>query len=152
MAGENRNGVADLDFGDGAQRFRLAMGELEELQEKTGAGPFKVAQRLMTGDWLVADVRETIRLGLIGGGLHPLQALGLVRRYVDERPHWLANAAIAQIVLSAALAGAPEEEPGKEGAPEATNEASSFPTAASPSAHSTEQQVPAESGSATSDE
>ncbi len=62
MAGENRNAAVDLDFGDGPHRFRLAMGELEELQEKTGVGPFALMHRLISGEWKVADVREPLRL------------------------------------------------------------------------------------------
>lgn len=138
MAGENRNGAVDMDFGDGPHRFRLAMGELEELQEKTGAGPFVLVQRLLNGDWKIADVREPLRLGLIGGGMTPEDALKLVRRYVDQRDAWMHYAGVAKMVVLAAIAGAPEELPGKDAAPEATTEASNFPMDASSSAHSTE--------------
>lgn len=149
MAAENRNGAVALDFADGAHHFRLGMGELEELQEKTGVGPFRLTERLMSGDWYVADVRETIRLGLIGGGLDPLKALGIVRNYVDGRPQWVRNALLAHVILSQALAGAPEEEPGKDDAPEAASEAPSSPMDASPSALSTALPPSAESPSAT---
>ncbi|MBX3543579.1 gene transfer agent family protein [Chelatococcus sp.] len=152
MAGENRNGAVELDFGDGARRFRLGMGELEELQEKTGVGPFRLVTRLLDGEWTVVEVRETLRLGLIGGGLEPLNALKLIRRYVVDRPDWVANAAIARLVVMAAIAGAPEEEPGKGGAPEAASEEPNFRTVASPSAPTTEQQPPAEWPSPTSGE
>lgn len=138
MAGENRNGVVEFDFGDATHRFRLGMGELEELQEKTGNGPFVTLQALMMGTWRVADVREPIRLGLIGAGMEPETALNLVRRYVDDRPNWLRNASAAQVIVSAALSGAPEEEPGKGAAPEAeTEESANFHEGASPSAHTT---------------
>ena len=149
MAGENRNGTVDLDFGDGPHRFRLALGELEELQEKTGIGPFLLWQRLLNGEWRTADVRETLRLGLIGGGMEPLAALNLVRRYVDARPDWLAHSARAQTVVLAAIAGAPEEVPGKSGEPEAASEASNSPTDALPSADGTAPQVLSASPSAT---
>ena len=137
MADENRNGVVELDFGDGTHRFRLGFGELEELQEKTGLGPFVLFQRLLGGEWRLADVRETLRVGLIGGGMKPLDALGLVRRYVDERQDWITHAGRAQAIVFAAIAGAPEEVPGKGAAPEAMTEASSLPTDASPSADGT---------------
>ncbi|MFD2679031.1 tail tube GTA-gp10-like protein [Camelimonas lactis] len=136
---ENRNGVVETDFGDGPHRFRLAMGELEELQEKTGVGPFVLMQRFISGEWRVGDVRETVRLGLIGGGMEPLAALRLVRRYVDEKNWWISHTALAKVIMMAALAGAPEELPGKGDAPEEMNGASNFRTDASPSARSTEQ-------------
>lgn len=137
MASENRNGVVDLDFGDATHRFRLGFGELEELQEKTGLGPFVLFQRLLGGEWRLADVRETLRIGLIGGGMKPLDALSLVRRYVDDRQDWIAHAGRAQAIVFAAIAGAPEEAPGKSAAPEAMTEASISPTDASPSADGT---------------
>lgn len=40
--------------------------------------------RTIGGDWRVNDVRETIRLGLIGGGTTPTEAMVLVSRYVDQ--------------------------------------------------------------------
>jgi hypothetical protein len=145
MAGENRNGVVEMDFGDGTHRFRLAMGELEELQEKTGVGPFALFNRLSAGDWSPADVREPLRLGLIGGGMEPIAALALVRRYVVERSAWIHYAGLARIVVLAAISGAPEEIPGKGDAPEAVTEASNSPADASPSAPSTEPPPSAES-------
>lgn len=145
MAGENRNGLVALDFADGEHRFRLAIGQLEELQEKTGVGPFVLLRRLIDGEWRIADVRETLRIGLIGGGMEPLTALRLVRTYVDERSDWMAHSALARLVVLAALAGAPEEQPGKDHTPEAMTEASIYPTDASPSANGTE--PPAQSGS-----
>lgn len=123
MTPDNRNGSVTEDFGDGPHSFRLALGELEELQEKTSAGPFVVMQRLASNQWLTSDVRETLRLGLIGGGMKPGDALALVRRYVDERPDWLKNALLARVVVQSALIGAPEEAPGKDPEPEAETEA-----------------------------
>lgn len=146
MAGENRNAAVDLDFGDGPHRFRLAMGELEELQEKTGVGPFALMHRLISGDWKVADVREPLRLGLVGGGMKPEEALQLVRRYVDRRDAWIHYAGVAKLIVMAAISGAPEELPGKGDASETETEGSSFQTDASSSAPITEPPLPAESG------
>ena len=151
MVGENRNAVIDLDFGDGPHRFRLAMGELEELQEKTGFGPFTLMHRLISGEWSVADIREPLRLGLIGGGMQPEAALLLVRRYVDQRNAWIHYAGVAKLVVMAAISGAPEELPGKNDAPETETEAPNSPTGASSSAPSTEQPQPAGSDFLTSD-
>jgi len=146
MLTDNRDGAITLDFGDGRHRFRVAgLGELEELQEKTGVGPYTVLQRLMSSEWRVAEVRETIRIGLIGGGAKPLDALKLVERYVDARPDWLRNASLAQVIMAAALAGSQEDEVGKSDAPGDSTEAMSYQTAASPSAPSMEPPAPAES-------
>lgn len=144
MAFENRNGRIELEFADGTYGFRLAIGELEELQEKTDCGPYTLLRRLLANDWKVDDVRQTIRLGLMGGGTEPIAAKKLVERYVDQRSDWLNNAMIAQAIVSAALVGAPEEEPGKSVKPEAETGALNFPTDALPSASFTEPPAPQE--------
>lgn len=108
----SRSAKIDLDWADGRHTFRLAIGELEELQEKTNCGPLVLLNRLFDGTWRTADVRETLRLGLIGGGMAPIPALDLVRRYVDDRPAWLDNALLARAVVGAAISGI-EDEPQK---------------------------------------
>lgn len=108
----SRSADIDLKWADGDHRFRLAIGELRELQEKCDAGPPLILERLSTNRWRVEDVRETLRLGLIGGGATPAAALALIERYVDERPDWLTNANAAIGVLGVALVGAPEEAVG----------------------------------------
>jgi len=106
---QNRNGSVELDFGDGTYSFRLGWGDLQKLQEACDAGPFAIFNRLGDMSFKVQDIREILRLGLIGGGQEPAKALQLVREYVEERP-MLENVPIAQAVLGAALVGAPEEE------------------------------------------
>lgn len=110
----SRDASIDLDFGDDTHRFRLGYGELMQLQEATDAGPMWVLGRLMAPTaenrgWRVNDIATIIRLGLIGGGMPPAAALKLVRTYVEARPP-MENLILAQIVLSTALMGAPEDE------------------------------------------
>jgi hypothetical protein len=109
-----------LTWADGEYKFRLPIGQLRELQDKTDAGPIEVLDRLMSRRWRVDDIRETLRLGLIGGGLKPVEALVLIKRYVDERP-LMENAPAAQTVLLAALVGVKDDEVGK-GSPEETEQ------------------------------
>jgi len=132
----SRNAQITEDFADGTYPFRLAIGELEELQEKTNAGPYTVLRRLVSGDFFVADIRETIRLELIGGGLGAVDAMRLTRQYVDAFPLFH-NTNLAVQILSAALQGAPDEAVGKSEAAGAEREANSQ-TGASPSPGSTE--------------
>lgn len=124
-----------IPFGDGEHTFRLAIGELRELQDKVGIGPAALLDRLAQKRWLADDARETIRLGLIGAGLDPLQAMKLVRRYVDERP-WGESVPIAVRILVAAIIGPAEDPAGKHPAEEAATQAE--PIAASPSPPSTD--------------
>jgi len=111
----SRDASIELDFGPGEQRFRLAWGQLASLQEACDAGPYVILERLMNGAWKMNDIRETIRYGLIGGGMPPHEALKLVREYVEARPP-IESVMIAQAVLSAGLMGAPEEKVGEQDA------------------------------------
>ncbi|TPJ76191.1 gene transfer agent family protein [Mesorhizobium sp. B2-2-4] len=107
-----RDASTTQPFADDDYEFRMAWGELEKLQEACDAGPYVVLDRLVSGRWRMGDISHTIRLGLIGGGLEPVKALKLVRAYVEARPP-LENLVLAQLVLGAGVAGAPEEDVGK---------------------------------------
>lgn len=109
------SGRITLDWGDGEHIFRLAMKQLSELQDKTDAGPEMLYRRIADGQWKVADLRETIRLGLIGGGMDEVEAIKLVRRYFDDSGLIKHKATAAAIIL-AALMGPPDDTPsaGKE--------------------------------------
>lgn len=109
----SRDASITFDWADGTQTFRLALGQLRELQEKTNAGPMELLRRIDSGSWRIDDLRETIRIGLIGGGMKPADALALVKNYVDARP--LQESVFpAQYILMAALFGTEEETLGKE--------------------------------------
>ena len=121
-----RRAYIDLDFADGEHRFKLGLAELEELQEKCDAGPPVILDRLagsmgqsgvaglLAGGarWRTHDVTETIRIGLIGGGMPPLKALALTRRYAVP-PDMMLCAKAAFSILAAALMGVDDEEVGK---------------------------------------
>lgn len=96
-------------FGDADYTFRLAWGELTAVQEGCDAGPFVILDRLISGRWLLNDIREVIRYGLIGGGMEPTKALKLVRDYVEARPPH-ESLGLARKVLTAGVVGAPDED------------------------------------------
>lgn len=113
-----------LDWADGTYQFALRWGELSELQDACGAGPFVVLARLAASQWRIEDVSTTIRLGLIGGGVEPAKALKLVQTYVESRPSDLiVNASFARGILETSIVGAPDEPPGEhQAAPETVSE------------------------------
>lgn len=153
-----------LDFADGEYRFRLLLPQLAELQSKCDAGVGLIFSRLMKGryrdgDDIVfnpleaifkyQDITETIRLGLIGGGMGmvdgkqvkvgPGDALRLMRTYVEPRP-LLDNWSIAAAVAMASMIGysdpkaekkspspKPEAEPVSEGEPVKDGSATTSP-------------------------
>jgi hypothetical protein len=100
------NGDVELDWADGKHTFNVAKFEQAfELEEKcSGSGLHEIFERITARRWRVTDIRETIRIGLIGGGAKPAEALKLVRRYVEGRP-WAESVPFARIILLAALVG-----------------------------------------------
>lgn len=113
----SRDARVELDWADGTYQFRLAWGQLAELQEKTDAGPYVVLRRLMESTWFLTDISQVIRLGLIGGGMEPSKALQMVRTYVEDRPP-VENLPTAQAVMMAACMGAPDDKVGEPPAPD----------------------------------
>jgi hypothetical protein len=137
------DGSKTLQWGDQEYRFRLGIGELRELQELCNAGPFQVYQRLADGSWRVEDVREPIRLGLIGGGMDATKALGKIGRYFQPA-QFLANVLVARAIVLAALFGDADDLAGKATSDQASTENSggrksleSAPPSAGPSMTST---------------
>lgn len=104
----SRSARTELFFGDRKHVFALKIAQLEELQEKTDAGPEELFDRLGNGTWRVPDIRETLRLGLIGGGMSSTEAAILVDRYANAG-NLVPNKPVAQAVLGAALLGAVDE-------------------------------------------
>ncbi|WP_270374982.1 gene transfer agent family protein [Marinicauda sp. Alg238-R41] len=86
----NTSAEIALQFGNSGEDgyfFALKARQIEELQRK--CGPLgEIATRLLGSSFMswqfrFEDVAETIRLGLIGGGMAPTEARQVVDTYVD---------------------------------------------------------------------
>lgn len=112
----SRTAKVVAEFAGDEHDFCLRWGEIVELQEARDAGPAWLLTRMIGGQWLVQDVSEIIRLGLVGGGMDAKAARKLVRTNVEQRPLDLGGEdglfMLAVKILSAAIHGA-EDEPGK---------------------------------------
>lgn len=73
-------------FGDGERDFRLTPALIAELERKTETGIGSLCRRLFAGEFSHADVTETIRLALTGGGETAERAAELVATYAADRP------------------------------------------------------------------
>lgn len=73
-------------FGDATHTFKITPQLISELEAKTNAGIGELCKRLFGGQFRFADITETIRLGLIGGGLSPEISHRLVQTYAMDRP------------------------------------------------------------------
>lgn len=96
------HGLITEEFGDGSYSFRLAYGQWLEVQEATNCGPLELYRNMLQFKWRVQHIREIIRMGLIGGGANPIDALRLVRRYVEDRPV-IESVELALKIVSASL-------------------------------------------------
>lgn len=105
------HGLITRDWADGAYSFRLAYGQWIELQESASCGPLELYVNLLNRKWRVQHIREIIRVGLIGGGALPTDALRLVKRYVEERP------VIESVQLAVEIVAASLQLPEGEAAP-----------------------------------
>lgn len=96
------------EFGDGEHVFELRLKEIRMLEEHRGVGIFRLLQRIVDQSCQVDDYRETIRLGLVGGGMAVETANKMVRDYVDDRPKAEALP-VAYFVLAAVAHGIPDD-------------------------------------------
>lgn len=131
---ESPVGTVRLVWRGGEHDFCLSqIGNILTLEANCNAGLGAIYARIAAGQWYVNDLREVIRLGLIGGGQPPDRAGELVKACVDANPDGLGpSILLAQTILRAVLVGVPDDPVGKAPAPEAqTGRTSSTPTAAS---------------------
>lgn len=98
----NNQGEVTAAWGDGEHGFKLSVAGIFELEEKCAA-PFAVIfSRVNGGAYGLADLSETLRLGLIGGGKTPVEAKKLVDRYIFPLAE---SAPVARLVLMGAMFG-----------------------------------------------
>lgn len=125
------NGTRTIIWAGGEDVFCLAkVGLILELEEKCDAGIAAVMKRLVDNVWKLHDVREPIRLGLIGGGMDPEKAMAAVKRHVDDTP-LTSSVLLAYQIISAVMVGVRDDHVGKGEAAEAATTASSTQTDAS---------------------
>jgi hypothetical protein len=99
-------------FGDKERSFALTGPMITELERLTGAGIGGFCRRLMRQhEFALADITETIRLALIGGGTNPQDALALVAAYAaPARP--LGESYLLAVSILSELYSGPQSEPG----------------------------------------
>lgn len=113
MPGPYRSCEVTLEFADADYLFRLPLKRIAELEEKCGAPIGAIWKRVcLTGDYKANDLVETVRLGLIGGGMDAQDARKLIERYCDQWPlaEWHSH---ALAILGACVEG--YEVKGKDG-------------------------------------
>jgi hypothetical protein len=95
-------------FAGQRRRFRLRLGEMAELERLCGAGIGAIMVRLHSHQFKAADIRETVRLGLEGGGMIEPEATALVMHYLDDGVPLADHIALAGEILNACVCGVPD--------------------------------------------
>jgi len=101
------DGAITQEWGGKPRRFRLPIGLLGELCKGRDSGPEEIAARLAPFEpprYRAEDIRDTLRLGLIGGGLGRTEAETLAVIHIDKQPLAFHRGPAFE-VLAAALAG-----------------------------------------------
>ncbi|BCH32640.1 hypothetical protein MesoLjLc_45700 [Mesorhizobium sp. L-8-10] len=112
----------------GEDTFRLGIGELRAIEQRSDAGVSVVLMRLLGGAWKVDDVINPIRLGLIGGGLSEADA----RKKVDaatESANLYELAVTAAEVMRRFVIWEGDDQPGEAPAGQAETTSPRSPTA-----------------------
>ena len=73
-------------FGDGQKRFALTDPMITELERITDTGIGALYLRIVASQFRLVELSEIIRLGLIGAGTNPQEAMRLVDTYAKDRP------------------------------------------------------------------
>lgn len=108
----------------GEHPFRLGIGELRALQAATGVGPLFLLGRITGSQWFVDDIIDTIRLGLVGGGMSEKDATALTNRvFTENTPVLYRSMLLAVRILKDAVMGDPEDPVGDD--PSGENQAGS---------------------------
>ncbi len=73
-------------FGTADHDFTLSDDMITELEHLTDTGIGAFYQRVIAMHFKSDDLAQIIRLGLIGGGMHPQEAMQLTATYAHNRP------------------------------------------------------------------
>ena len=108
-------------WADGDYTFLLKRKGWIELEHKHDKGPLELLDLFLAHRWRIEWLSDIVRLGLIGGGTSPENALRLVRSYVDERP-MMESVALCIEILQAGLFYRSDESETPSGEPQAETE------------------------------
>lgn len=101
-----------LNWVGGEHEFALTLGELRALQQVCDAGPEQILNRILDSKWLVDDLYNVVRLGLIGGGMESTVAAKLATEMFDQ--NGLVSFKLpTQAILISALVGPEDDQVGE---------------------------------------
>ncbi|MGF7005796.1 gene transfer agent family protein [Aminobacter sp. BE322] len=99
----------------GEHRFRLGIGELRAIEQRSDAGCAVVMMRLLGAAWKIDDVVGPIRLGLVGGGMSEKDAQKAVEAALEVASPY-ALAVTAANIIRRFIMWDGDDQPGEAGA------------------------------------
>ena len=113
-------------FAGQPRKFELRIDEIGELETLRSAGIAAIFWRLCNAQFYHGDVRETVRLGLIGGGMGDADATALIGAAMDRKPigEFLQ---LAADILSALINGCAEDDAPKKAEAERPSDPATSP-------------------------
>ena len=102
-------------FAGQERAFDLRIGEIQALERACSCGIFGLLVRLGSHQAYAADIRETVQLGLVGGGETDASSTALIMQEIDGRP-LAEHLPLAAEIIKSVIDGLPipeEQEPGK---------------------------------------
>ncbi|MGY5791909.1 gene transfer agent family protein len=76
-------GAEEITWPGGEHSFRLGIGELRAIEQRSDAGCAVVMMRLLSSQFKIDDVIQPIRLGLIGSGMDERAAQKVIESALD---------------------------------------------------------------------
>jgi hypothetical protein len=106
-------GSQRIEWSGGAHVFCLtACGMVMALEDRRRAAIGTIFLRLAESRWYASDIRETVRLALIGGGQPDREADELVQRFVDRHAQgFMGTVPLAMTILEPVIVGVPDDKP-----------------------------------------
>jgi Phage tail tube protein, GTA-gp10 len=106
-------GARRIAWPGGTHIFCLtACGMVMTLEDRRRTAIAMIYSRLANSVWYSSDIRETVRLALIGGGLSDRAADELVQRFVDRHEQGLMGSVpLAMTILEPVIVGVPDDKP-----------------------------------------
>jgi len=91
-------GSEQITWPGGEHYFRLGIGELRAIEQRSDAGCAVVMMRLLSSQWKIDDVIGPIRLGLIGGGMEERLAQKAIDAALDVASPYALAVTSAEVI------------------------------------------------------
>lgn len=94
--------LVEMPFADELHRFRLGLGQMEDLETRFRVGTIEWIEKFRANQWRIGEMRSVFITALVGGGQTPAQAKEVVDRCMMAWP-MVRNVDLFWKIVNAAL-------------------------------------------------